>query len=380
MNTPWQILVIDDEVEICKQIQRHFEEEKLDDTERTIQITAKQDFKEAVELLETQKIDAIILDVRAEGEPDAGIKTLNKIKETRFVPIVFYTANPNYVNELITSVIRVVEKTEGLDAIHSALKEMVSTGIPAANRAILRHVEHVQRDFMWNSHEILSAYHQEPDKLSIAFLMARRLAASLESTGVGRLAKDMGYSGDQLLDGDTVHPMYFYIIPPIQNGLHTGALYRESDNKFWVILSNACDLELRPVKNEESQFYRKADHILLAECLPIQDQNEHEEWSSKKNKKTIANFRKLIANNRDGGQPERYFFLPAALGFSDLLVDVQSLKAVTAEMLEEMTPLAIIDSPFRESLISRFTRFYSRIGTPNINVEVILDRLAQPDS
>ena len=37
--------------------------------------------------------------------------------------------------------------------------------------------------------------------------------------------------------------------------------------------------------------------------------------------------------------------------------------------------LASLDSPFAEGLLARFTRYFGRLGTPDLDVTVLLQRL-----
>jgi len=375
-DAPWQILVVDDDPIICRQIKQGLDNETLGN-KYALRVITTQKFNEALSILETSKIDIVILDVRHDeddGGEESGIKTLNDIKATRFVPVIFYTGNQTLVNSLESKVIRIVEKTQKIPGIEAALLEILDDGIPAANRAILRHVEHAQRDFMWKLPEILARYKQSADKLSIAFLMARRLASSLEEDRVDHLAKEMGHTGDLLMDGETVHPMFFYIIPPIDGAIRTGGIYRDPNVVHWVVMTNACDLELREDKKTKV-LARNAEHILLARCRIFAEEPEYAAWKAKPNDKdTVERFHKLIKNNRGGGQPERFFFLPAGLDFPDLVVDVQNTKVVSADDLSQSACLANIDSPYLESLIARFTRYYARIGTPDINIDAVIRR------
>lgn len=380
-DAPWQVLVVDDEADICDQIYRRFNNVTLNNSEHSLEVQAIRRFDDAMAILETSKIDIVILDVRNnegnQGEDaEAGIRTLAQIKARRFVPVIFYTALPQSVDDLSSPVIRVVEKTAGLTAIETAIREILDSEIPAANRAILRHVEHVQRDFMWELPEILAPHRPSGDKLSIAYLMARRLAASLETSRVAQLAKELGADGEVSFDSSQAHPMFFYIIPPMKGAIHTGGLYRDDQGLFWVVLTNGCDLELRPDKKNPGEFCRKADHILIAGCRPLTGEPEYTDWmESPESNQASRNLDELMRNNRRGGQAERYYFLPAALGLPDLILDVQHLKAVSADQIEAMTCLAGIDSPYVESIITRFTRFYARIGTPDLDISVVRKRL-----
>ena len=67
------------------------------------------------------------------GTPDeeAGITTLQAIRQRRFVPVVFYTGLPHLVHHLVTPLIQVVEKTAGLPRLLDSLKSIFATRVPA---------------------------------------------------------------------------------------------------------------------------------------------------------------------------------------------------------------------------------------------------------
>ncbi len=83
-------------------------------------------------------------------------------------------------------------------------------------------------------------------------------------------------------------------------------------------------------------------------------------------------------NRKDGKQPDRYHFLPGVMSFPDLVTDFQSSKMVTYEQLNDPVSykhIASLDSPFSECLLTRFIRYYGRIGTPDIDLDIVLNRL-----
>ena len=43
--------------------------------------------------------------------------------------------------------------------------------------------------------------------------------------------------------------------------------------------------------------------------------------------------------------------------------------------MSELERLASLDSPFAEALLARFTRYFGRLGTPDLDVAVLLQRL-----
>jgi len=82
-----------------------------------------------------------------------------------------------------------------------------------------------------------------------------------------------------------------------------------------------------------------------------------------------------VRHNRRDSQSERFFFLPGALSLPDLIVDFQQLVTLQRDHMGGLERLASLDSPFAEALLARFTRYFGRLGTPDLDVAVLLQRL-----
>jgi hypothetical protein len=80
-------------------------------------------------------------------------------------------------------------------------------------------------------------------------------------------------------------------------------------------------------------------------------------------------------NNRQDGQAERFYFLPGALSLPDLMVDFQQLVTLQRACMGGLERLASLDSPFAEALLARFARYFGRLGTPDLDIAVLLKRL-----
>jgi hypothetical protein len=59
----------------------------------------------------------------------------------------------------------------------------------------------------------------------------------------------------------------------------------------------------------------------------------------------------------------------------DLVVDFQQLVTLPREQMTTLERLASLDSPFAEALLARFGRYFGRLGTPDLDLEVIINRL-----
>jgi hypothetical protein len=122
----------------------------------------------------------------------------------------------------------------------------------------------------------------------------------------------------------------------------------------------------------------KAELVLLARCLPLTEQVEYQQWQDAlpEPSGTInGRLQALLRNNRRDSQSERFFFLPGALSLPDLLVDLQQLETLQRDHMGGLERLASLDSPFAEVLLARFTWYFGRLGTPDLDIAVLLQRL-----
>ena len=381
MPVPWRILMVDDDVEICESTKEYLEQSPLCAGEAPPIVEFITEFSKAMEKLETERYDLLILDIKlATGMPvpdeQVGIRVLDEIQQRRFIPVVFYTALPRHVDGLTTALIRVVSKAEKTSVLLTEISKIFQTRLPAVNRALIRHLETIQRDYMWGFvTENWDQLGDTPDRASLAYLLARRLAISLSGPGMKQLLDDLG-AQEGLEAKDKVHPMKYYVMPPLESSPVTGDLYQEATEQqtsYWVILTPLCDLT--PHDGEV-----KAEQVLLAKCLLMTEQEEYKTWvAGNRNKKSQKPLESLIGNNRkDGTQPERYHFLPGVMSLPDLVVDFQAVKMVTYTQLnypKTFKRLASLDSPFAECLLARFTRYYGRIGTPDLDIDIVLAKL-----
>jgi CheY-like chemotaxis protein len=228
--TTWQLLFVDDDPDICRQV-REFLEGKVIPPDDRLRVETLNDFGAALNELEVRRFDLLILDVRLGSHSDmpdeeAGHTTLQAIRQRRFIPVVFYTGLPNLVRHLATPLIQVVEKTEGLPRLLDSLRSIFATRLPAVNRALIRHLEAIQRDYMWDfvaNH--WAQFGDTSDRTALAYLLARRLAISLSGAGVQQLAQELGDATITSVTEGQIHPMRYYVIPPVEPTPLAGDVY-----------------------------------------------------------------------------------------------------------------------------------------------------------
>lgn len=367
MANPWRVLVVDDQQ--AEEIREMIEGTRVLGEQDPVEVEMCKTFAEAYPALKRKRIDLIVLDLKddelatASTEPLAGERVFEEIKQEIFVPVIFYTGLSHKVEHLANPFVKVLRR-EGADKIREAIQNIFSTRIPQ----LLRHLEEEKRSYMWNTllnhDQILQGANQE----EAAFLLARRLANVLESSSVRRFLSGSGPSGE--IDSAGIHPVEMYVYPPVEPDLLAGDIIKRGENanpEYWVILTPSCDLV---------SGRAKAEQVLLARCIELKDIDEVKNFVDNQ----TAKAKKLIMNlikNRGGEtrQEHRYHFLPATSFLPGFLVDFQNLIQLPfendGEVIKE-SRVCSLDNPFAEALSAQFIRYYSRLGTPDLDVDKVI--------
>jgi CheY-like chemotaxis protein len=369
MGIKWRFLIVEDDKEMAHRLEELAP--SCVDAPDEVETKICETFDEAAIELAAARYDLLILDLKDESDKTlegdsnpAGLKIFAALKKARFIPVVFYTALAHKVRSEETSFVRVIEKTEDVTKVREAVRKVLSTRLPR----LIRHIEEIQRSYMWDfvsKHwKDLESTHEQSD---LAYLLARRLALSLQAEAK-RLALDVGDAGGQVPGSADVHPMAMYVRPPIASCRLSGDIvYGNVDGvtAHWIVLTPSCDFEQKD----------RLHNVLLAQCVPLTDQPEFKNWKQEASDKNIGSLKALIGDNRQKSQADRFKFLPGTFFLPDSVVDFQRLKTVTPEQLDALEVVTSLDSPFAESVLAKFSRYFGRLGTPDIDKSVVLDRL-----
>jgi len=370
MASKWRVLVVEDDRIIAGQIESDASSGRLLPPVGAIECEICATFEEAVPHLEASRFDFLILDLRkdanlaAPDDPTPGLTVFEEIKKRRFVPIIFYTALAHHVRNLETTFVRVVEKSEGLRKLRTEVLGIYNTELPN----LVRHLEEEQRNYMWDFvdkqwKQLSSPY----EKADLAYLLARRLANMLQRVSIRRFLRGEDEVVSDAADYKKVHPVEMYIKPPDDSVVLAGQIIKgpiKGDEAYWIVLTPSCDFE-----------QGKVNRALLARCSELTEEPEYKEFSTQRNSATEGKLKSLLRDNRKGKQPERFKYLPGTFFIPDLLIDFQHLVQVPRGELDSMEKVAALDSPFAESVVARFSRYYGRIGTPNLDVGLVLSRM-----
>lgn len=162
------------------------------------------------------------------------------------------------------------------------------------------------------------------------------------------------------------HPSEFYITKPIKKNIFTGDIVI-LDKSRYLILTPSCDIVLR------SDGKRNADFILFCKIKPLYGMVKNYDLlkidtSSKNPDRTrITNF----FHNKN----QKYHFIPKAESLESGLIDFQDKLTISNSevnaLLEanKIERIATISQPFLKDIISRYSSYYSRQGSPDFNVD-----------
>jgi len=378
--TGLKLLLIDDDEKIRSDYTELLKDEKI----KGIPVTkvSSGNFEECKAMLKEEHYDIVVLDL-CEGDPSPeskklGNNVLDEIKATAFVPVIFFTGLPQYVEELKSEIVRVCSKGDAFDGLIKEIEEIIDSGYLDLKSQIISITNEAIRSFFWDfvqpQKDMITSI---KDNVSLSYLLMRRLAKMLSKEKIASLIND------DRLNIELAHPMEFYVYPPLGGEYETGDIIIHNDSRnVFVILTPSCDLIDRP------KHGRKADMIFLVEAKEFRGYNdftELEKLLAKKErdndenssiKKLKGNIKTWMKNNRG----DRYFFLPETPFIKASILDFQYKSIITYKKLtSDYHSLAKLDDPFSQAMQSAFTRYYNRVGFPDLDIDYSIASIMPKD-
>jgi CheY-like chemotaxis protein len=367
MSDSWRVVYVEDQPGFRVQVKEYLEGSRF--SHGPLSVFPVGSFTEAHALLADRKVDLLILDVFATPMSDhdpAGLGVLSEWRKGGFAPVVLYTALPHEVEHAKGPFVTVVGKDAGLDALLAAITNFFEARIPQTHRAIADHVGTAVGTYMWDF--VSTNWHQIKD-LTTQPEFLRLLLARLGSELGNNLRPilERVYGGEHADPApETVHPAAYYVKPPIGHDVLLGDL-RIVEGEIVLVLWPSCDMVLRGQVS-------KVDDVLCAGTVKVVDTPEFSAWKSADNKKTSEALERMFRNQRQGAglQSERYHFLPKVWDIPALLIDFANLRQAKMATLRSAVCIATVASPFAESISTRFVRYIARVGTPDLDTQLLL--------
>ncbi len=373
----WNVLLVEDDETVRRQVREYLSGEVF--ASRRLNINDIAEIDQALNLIHERKADLVILDVyrgtARRGGEQAGIRVLESIKRSGFVAVVLYTALPEGLDGQQSSFVRLVGKdARGLERLKTEITDLFRIRIPQVHRAIVNHLDRALCSYMW---EFVQARWGEfsslADKPEFLRLVVQRLAMTFAREGIDRMIVEVygtPATGGTTV-GDAVHPAEYYIKPPVGNDPALGDIrLRQADGhgEYLVVLWPTCDMVSSGGRTP------KTDCVLCARAFLVKDATEVAEWVASPSNTKQKRVERLVKNAREES-PDRYHFLPGVWDIPHLLVDFQQLEHVALGDIRALSCLATLASPFAESLGARFQRYIGRIGTPDLDVAIVMAQI-----
>jgi ActR/RegA family two-component response regulator len=332
-----------------------------------IEIKISSNLKEGFEQIRDNSFDAAIIDLRLDNSEieGKGQELVKEIKNNLRFPVFVLTGFPGDLDEDLKKenvFYRVYNSTEK-DTIE-VLKEMTDiykTGITKimGSKGI---IEKMLLEIFWeNISENMEYWKTEiADGANIEKILSRHILAHLSEkltiTEEGEFEK--------------CHPAEVYLVPPIKKDPFTGDILKKKDpEEYFLILTPACDMDLR--KQENNSVKRNADKIILAKLIRFDRMPEICEYIGEQSKNNEKEVKKYIMNKKG-----RYHYLPSfGSRIPGFIIDFQDINQINPAELDTFDRVASIDEPFLKNIISRFTSYYARQGSPDLDIDIILKRL-----
>ena len=362
MSDTIKILYVDDDIENFNDLKDVLNGKTINGYEITID--SETYFEHAVE--KSLEYNLIILDLfkgnAMSGGVDKGSAIYDSIRSSIFVPIIFYSANPASVAHLRSQVLGVANKLDDIESLLSEIERLTKHNLPLLKGKVHAFIEDEFKKYFWGTIQPKNnIFKPEADDLSLGYMLLRNMADTLSRDNIRQLL------GDDTIKEDKVHPMEFYIYPTdTTTEYQTGEIIKNKEtDEIFVILTPSCDF----IKRGTSE--RKVDHILLLKTILLTETKEYKRYNKDKDKYTES--LKQFINSSKG---DRYFFLPQTPFIENRVIDFQNKEIVSYEQLcANFERIAKLDNPYAQSMSATYTRYYNRIGFPDIDCDYILGLL-----
>ena len=352
----WRVLVIDDNPEMTDDAARELHDQFDDDPQLNVEILVENSFSHGFQRVKRDECDIVVLDVRRERtdtapeERDIGRHVYTDIQEVRFLPIIFWTALPQEVNDLRMPPLVEVFPKEDLNLVPAAIRAAIDSGTADVMAKIEQSVAIVMRDHLWKE----LAPHWDEDTVGgrpeeLALILITRVAQALQ---------------DQALPELTNRPSHCYLYPPVSSRHRPGDLLRDdrtTESEWWVVLTPACDLE----------HDGKADFALLGRASLLTMNLKYTAWVVGQTKGKWNELEDMLK-----GKNARYHYLPEFRDIPDLLLDLERTQTIPVAELAHFTRVASLISPYSEAILAKHSHFRGRIGIPDLNSASVKRRLA----
>ncbi|WP_424000135.1 hypothetical protein [Maribacter sp. IgM3_T14_3] len=332
------------------------------DGNHVIKPVVKTTEKEGLKELEENEWSAAFIDLKLSTEDilsaEEGNNLVNQIYTKRRFPVYIITNTPGDVSpDFIQSDFLKIKTKDGIDynEVFSDIINIQETGILkiiGKQGQIEKYLDKIFWNNLSTSIDLWSKDNSRNSEQKEKSLLRYTLLHMLE-----------------YLDEAKYHPSEFYITKPIKENIFTGDIVQYSGERY-IVLTPSCDIVVR------INGTRNTKRILFCKIKNLA--SEIKNYSSLsgatgKNNDTRKRLSKYIQNNSSAN----FHFIPKHNNIDAGLIDFQDKTTVSVRAVDrkikkgECKRIATVSMPFLKDIISRYSNYYSRQGSPDFNIDEV---------
>ena len=384
MNNMRLILIDDDDQEVCSctgAVQDFNGANKCD-----IQLETCKTIQSALKALESSYFDGAIIDMRLGDSGNEGNQALDVIRQhLKRIPVAIYTGNPDVADVTDIPSIGLFKKADiTYGQLIYKFWDIYKTGLTKIMGGKGQIEQSLSQIFIKH---LLPKISPEPT-VSEKSNWVSYAEEDPDNTEKALLRYTLNHLIHELYkSSENCYPDEMYIhLPNLeldQVKVDTGCILKNKDNnKFYIVLSPACDLA------EREGGECNTDRALLVEIQMLEDilsddyfiSNCHSGKKLKKRylKSNPESPKEYLLKQQDNDliKYQRntknlyYCWLPKTSCFNNgAVINFRRVSTYSQEELNESfnSPVIQVSSPFLKDIISRFSSYYARQGQPDIN-------------
>lgn len=368
MNTLRLLIVEDAEQDL--EILRDAVEDYKQDQQLEIDLVECQNLDEALMKLDNS-FDGAIIDLKLADQGDEGNRIVEVIGESFLrIPTAIFTGNPgNWDDSLKEKIMLIDDKVfikgeTGYDELQDLLHrfwDIYNTGLTRIMGGRGEIEKNLSKVFLNNLQPRIQTW------ISYAERDPERTEKSLLRYALNHLLQLLEEEEERSFP-EQVFPEEVYLCPPVLDRITTGSIVA-SDDKWFAVLSPACDLVLR--KNGDF----KTDRILLVEIEREDDIVSKALEGIRKKGKKRDKLQTVFGNN----YTVYYHWLPKTSFFDGGFLNFRKLQTLNKDEFSAKfgKPTIQISPPFVKDIVARFSSFYARQGQPEVESQDSITRYTE---
>lgn len=327
-----------------------------------IEYVIKENLKDAKNSLLSSDFDGAIIDLKLSSSTTEleGLEIVEEIENNQRFPIFIVSGSIGQIGKEESAFLKKRKRDTNFKEILSEILEIYKTGITnilGRKGEIDKYLNNIFWNHLSNSME----------------LWVNDSTRSPEEKEKSLLRYTISHMQEYIDEGiEKYHPSEFYITEPIKSNIFTGDIIIYEDNRY-LVLTPSCDIVLRKDGN------RNANRILFCKILALNDVVKNysllnsDTSANNDNRKRLNSY---IVNNK-----QNYHFIPKSNSLDAGLIDFQDKLTLASEEVEEkltskeIVRIATVSMPFLKDIISRYSNYFSRQGSPDFNVDEVYKSL-----